>query len=179
MCEVVMKELNVIQPGCSHMIVGGYRRGKPESNDVDIVITHPEADKVKGLCQRITERLANKGLVTHLMTMTGLSNPAPSHKGVLEKALTIFCLPGSKISRRLDLIFAIPDVYWTAVVGWTGSTMFERDIRLFAKSKNLKFDSTGITHRHNEKPIVAHSEEEVFKILGLEWIDPLMRNADA
>jgi len=114
-----------------------------------------------------------------ITAMTGLNTPPSSHQDVLDKALTIFCLPGSKISRRLDLIFAIPDVYWTAVVGWTGSTMFERDLRLFAKSKDLKFDSSGITYRSNEKQIAAHSEEQVFEILGLEWIEPTMRNADA
>lgn len=79
----------------------------------------------------------------------------------LEKALTVFILPPStsdtrkRVHRRLDLIFADPKVYWTAVVGWsvlsqtrilwnyyeswlrcrTGSKMFERDLRLWAKEK--------------------------------------------
>jgi len=74
----------------------------------------------------------------------------------LEKALTVFRLPG-KPHRRVDLIFAAPEVYWTAVVGWcakllmldivvcsrtcvsdrSGSTMFERDLRLYAKQEKL------------------------------------------
>jgi len=63
MYEVVIKELNVVQPGCSHMIVGGYRRGKTESNDVDIIITHPDANKVKGLCRKLTQTLCDKGML--------------------------------------------------------------------------------------------------------------------
>lgn len=87
--KLVMKELEVIQPGCSHTIAGGYvqsvpssplgvscrqysrryRRGKAESNDIDIVITHPKADRkrIRELCQALTDVLSKKGLITHLM----------------------------------------------------------------------------------------------------------------
>lgn len=49
-----------------------------------------------------------------------------SHWDSLEKALTVFILPENHdanqrqkhIHRRVDLIFAAPEVYWTAVVGW-------------------------------------------------------------
>ena len=80
-----------------------------------------------------------------------------SHWDSLEKALTIFVLPSEnnciRVHRRVDLIFAAPEAYWTAVVGWsalsyhvvsyccltessrTGSTMFERDLRLWAKQE--------------------------------------------
>lgn len=44
------------------------------------------------------------------------------HWDSLEKALTVFVLPydsaRKRIYRRVDLIFAAPDVFWTAVVGW-------------------------------------------------------------
>jgi len=50
---------------------------------------------------------------------------------------------------------------------------------LHAKSKGLKFDSSGITRRNNQSVIVAHSEKDVFEILGLPYIRPTMRNADA
>ncbi|KAG8945461.1 hypothetical protein FRC04_000746 [Tulasnella sp. 424] len=46
--------------------------------------------------------------------------------------------------RRVDLVFAPPVTYWTAVVGWTGSTQFERDLRLWANQMGLHFDSTGM-----------------------------------
>ena len=50
--------------------------------------------------------------------LTGQNAPMSSHSDVLAKALTVFSLPGSNRSRRLDMIFAVPEVYWTAVVGW-------------------------------------------------------------
>jgi DNA polymerase mu len=35
------------------------------------------------------------------------------------------------------------------------------------------------TRRHDSKRFLPKTEEEVFQILGLPWIDPTMRNVDA
>ena len=107
MHQVVMAELDKVQPGCHSTIVGGfvshilsesyrlsatnlnsrYRRGKPQSNDVDIVISHSDLRSgtglVKGLCAKLTRHLhklgilpppqvnakltSKSGLVTHVM----------------------------------------------------------------------------------------------------------------
>ncbi|KAF8963684.1 DNA polymerase mu [Flammula alnicola] len=193
MHRVVMKELHGIQPGCVSTVVGGYRRGKQQSNDVDIVISHPDlkkgADIVKGLCNKLTKHLYARGMVTHVMHLSGFhahNALRTEHWDSLEKALTVFRLPPddqgkhTRLHRRLDLIFATPAAYWTAVVGWqVHSCMFERDLRRWAKvEKGMKFDSSGMTRRHDSKLFIPRSEEEVFDILGLDWVDPTMRNAD-
>ncbi|CDO72628.1 hypothetical protein BN946_scf184985.g47 [Trametes cinnabarina] len=188
MGRAVMHELNELEPGCVSTIVGGHRRGKPESNDVDIVFTHPDAEKVKGLCKRFVRKLHKRGMVTHVMHLSGFHGHNPlrtTHWDSLEKALTVFILPQSSpfyrgTRRRLDLIFAPPQVYWTAVIGWSGSIMFQRDLRQWAKDKlGMKFDSSGITRRYDSKEIHPKTEKEVFDLFGLEWVDPTWRNADA
>ncbi|KDQ55259.1 hypothetical protein JAAARDRAFT_37797 [Jaapia argillacea MUCL 33604] len=194
--RVVMNELDQVQSGCVSTVVGGYRRGKPMSNDVDIVFTHPDREKVKGLCGKFVERLYARGLVTHVMHLSGFHEHnalRTGHWDSLEKALTVFILPSDSefaanqpdgkrrgVRRRLDLIFAMPEVYWTAVLGWTGSIMFQRDIRQWAKDKKgMKFDSSGMTRRHDSKLLFPKTEKEIFDLLDLEWIDPTLRNADA
>ncbi|KAL1710146.1 hypothetical protein EV121DRAFT_193303 [Schizophyllum commune] len=182
----VVEVLDEVRPGCVTVVVGGYRRGKSLSGDVDIVIGHPKLSptgkKVKGLSNLLVERLYERGLVTHLMYLSGFHAPDASrsaHWDALEKALTVFVLPGG-VRRRVDLIFAAPEAYWTAVVGWTGSKTFERDIRRWAADqKGLKFDSTGLTRRSNGEILCPKSEEDVFRMLGLDWIPPTLRNADA
>ncbi|KAG8724922.1 hypothetical protein FRC09_011813 [Ceratobasidium sp. 395] len=96
---------------------------------------------------------------------------------VLDKALVILKIPDT-VHRRVDLIFAPYTVYWTAVLGWTGSKQFERDLRIHAKQNGMKFDSGGITRQRDSKPIAAYSEQDVFEELGLEYVEPEMRNAD-
>ncbi|KAF8633429.1 hypothetical protein AX17_004600 [Amanita inopinata Kibby_2008] len=188
--RVVVKELNELRPGCTSIIVGGYRRGKPQNNDVDIVFSHSDhhrgAHLIKGLCQKLTKRLYDRGLVTHVMHLSGFHARDALRQGhwdSLEKALTVFVLPSNgeakRIHRRVDLIFAAPEAYWTTIIGWSGSKMFQRDLRLWAKAeKGMKFDSTGLMRRHDSKVFIPKGEKDVFNILGLEWVHPIMRNAD-
>ncbi|KAF8839108.1 Nucleotidyltransferase [Paxillus ammoniavirescens] len=190
-CRLVMQELQSVEEGCTSVIAGGYRRGKPQSNDVDIVITHTDwslgSQKVNGLCKRLVQRLHERGLVKHVLYMSEFHQHnvlRTHHWDSLAKALTVFVLPHDpareRVYRRVDLIFAAPEVFWTAVVGWTGSTMFERDLRLWAKQeKGLKFDSSGISRRHDSKLFFPKSEREVFELLGLTYVPPTLRNADA
>lgn len=187
--RAIMRELETIEPGCKSIIVGGYRRGKQESNDVDIIISHTGwdrgADKSKGLCKKLVQKLHERGLVKYVLNMSGYHTHnafRTHHSDSIEKALTVFLLPYDPARkqkyRRVDLIFTTPDVFWTAVVGWTGSTMFERDLRLWAKKRGLKFDSSGISRRHDSKLFYPKSEREVFELLGLAYVHPTLRNAD-
>jgi len=205
-------------------------------SDVDIIATHPDTQIFKGLCGRLTNRLQDAGIVTHLFHLSSFSS---THAAVrsrkfgrgkktnfdsLDKALTAFRVPSgyevidkrtndverpsvrpinsdSDVStnevsptndsdasrgvfsqdtpyRRVDLVFAPPEAYWTAVVGWTGSTQFERDIRLWANEMGLHFDSAGICRLNDSKPIYADSEKDVFDILSLPYVLPEYRNAD-
>ncbi|KAH9006161.1 Nucleotidyltransferase [Lactarius hatsudake] len=186
----IMDHLNAVEPGCVSTLVGGYRRGKPSSNDVDIVFTHPNKTSAKGLCTKLVERLRSAGLVKYVLHLSSFHEHdalRTAQWDSLEKALTVY-RPHNGLHRRVDLICAIPETYWTAVIGWTGGTMFERDLRMAAKSmcanlglsaRGLKFDSTGITRRRDSKLFYPRSEKEVFDIIGLPWVDPTLRNTDA
>lgn len=177
----IMDHLHSIEPGCVSTIVGGYRRGKPSSNDIDIVFTHPTKMSAKGLCARLVERLRSAGLVTYVLHLSSFHEHdalRTAQWDSLEKALTVY-RSHNGLHRRVDLICAIPETYWTAVIGWTGGTMFERDLRLAAKSIGLKFDSTGITRRRDSQLFYPQSEKEVFDIIGLPWVAPTLRNTDA
>ncbi|KAL1945244.1 hypothetical protein VTO73DRAFT_2095 [Trametes versicolor] len=160
--RVVMRELDALEPGCVSTIVGGYRRGKPESNDVDIVFTHPDAGKVKGLCKRFVRHLHARGMVTHVMHLSNFHAHDPlrtAHWDTLEKSLTVFVLPPSSalnssvpVRRRLDLIFAPPEVYWTAVVGCHDCAPLP----------------AYLTPRHAASHIVGRSPSARMRSLGLE-----------
>ncbi|KAK0494756.1 hypothetical protein EDD18DRAFT_1076631 [Armillaria luteobubalina] len=190
MHAVVMDELGHLQPGCSSTVTGSYRRGKEGSSDVDIVITHVNlktaGNQVKSLCEQLVHRLHSRGIITHLMGLSnfGDTSSRTAERGSLYKVMSVFVLPSdgtsARLHRRLDLIFTTPELYWTAVVGWTGSKMFERDLRLWAKERcaGFKFDSSGIVRRQDSHPYFPMSEAEVFELLGLPWIEPTMRNAD-
>ncbi|KAG8743499.1 hypothetical protein FRC12_015045 [Ceratobasidium sp. 428] len=183
----VFNELDAIQPGCEYTVCGSFRRGKPNNGDIDIVFTHQKDGMERHLCTRLVDRLCKIKLVTHVLNQSSYTsnheNVHGRHKetracmDVLDKALVILKIP-DMVHRRVDLIFAPYTVYWTAVLGWTGSKQFERDLRIHAKQNGMKFDSGGITRQRDSKPIAAYSEQDVFEELGLEYVEPEMRNAD-
>lgn len=127
--DLVMQEARYLMPECISTVVGGYRRGKPYCNDVDIVIGCPNiqsgGNQVKALGEKLIKRLYDRGYVSHILRLSGFhaqDSVRGAHLNLLEKAMTIFALPKNavhqRVHRRLDLIFAAPETYWTAIIGW-------------------------------------------------------------
>ncbi|EAT78815.2 hypothetical protein HBH56_120890 [Parastagonospora nodorum] len=197
-------------------IVGGYRRGKAASGDVDMIVSHPDLESTAGLVRDIVESLEEAQWITHTLTMS-LTNtnrgqhtlPFRSAKGAgvgfdtLDKALVVWQNPAwqnreqdlsenpsaknPNIHRRVDIIIAPWRTVGCAVMGWSGGTTFQRDLRRYAKAiKGWKFDSSGIRSRTSGEAIWLEgptgvdgtpedAEKAVFKGLGLEYIPPEYR----
>ncbi|KAL8742264.1 MAG: hypothetical protein Q9190_005228 [Brigantiaea leucoxantha] len=60
---------HVVDDRIQCIIVGGYRRGKPESGDVDIILSHPEQSATAGLVDRVVQSLETDGWITHTLTL--------------------------------------------------------------------------------------------------------------
>jgi DNA polymerase IV len=197
-------------------IVGGYRRGKAASGDVDMIVSHPDLEATAGLVREIVESLEEAEWITHTLTMS-LKNtnrgqhalPFRSVKGAgagfdtLDKALVVWQNPrwptreqdvtedpkakNPNIHRRVDIIIAPWRTVGCAVMGWSGGTTFQRDLRRYAKAiKGWKFDSSGIRSRSTGEAIWLEgpngvdaspedAEKAVFEGLGLEYIPPEYR----
>jgi DNA polymerase IV len=52
------------------LVVGGYRRGKEASGDVDIVVSHPDEKKTLGLVGDIVASLEEEGWITHTLLLS-------------------------------------------------------------------------------------------------------------
>ncbi|CEQ41545.1 SPOSA6832_03302, partial [Sporobolomyces salmonicolor] len=203
-CEWVRVQLDRIEPGAHIAIVGGYRRGKRDSNDVDLLITYPHQDgKERGILRRLCHRLKAKEPRLRPSSRAGLvppegilsfSQPATkrttrenkqaSSFDALDKALVIFKHPANRttrprdVYRRVDLIVARWPAFGAALLGWSGSTQFERDLRKHAEHMGYKFDSGGLRTRATGEVVPTATEKDVFRALKLEYIPPEFRNAD-
>ncbi|XP_051896911.1 DNA-directed DNA/RNA polymerase mu isoform X1 [Pristis pectinata] len=79
---------------------------------------------------------------------------------------------------RVDLVIAPYSQYAYALLGWTGSRLFERDLRRYAKhSKNMSLSSHSLFDNEQNIFLPAATEEGIFAHLGLEYIPPRERNA--
>lgn len=67
---IILEAANSVAPGCQMTIVGGHRRGKPESGDVDVVVSHPDETVTLYLVQRIVEEVERREWITHTLLLS-------------------------------------------------------------------------------------------------------------
>ena len=214
--------------GIETCIVGGHRRGKSASGDVDVIVSHRRFEATANLVTDIVAELETSGHVTHTLllslaetergqaTLPYRSGNAAGHGfDSLDKALLVWQDPSSvdgvaksevrvddaitqekkgegeeqhnhkkttkhasKISsssssstlhRRVDIIISPWRTVGCAVLGWSGGTTFQRDLRRYARTvKGWKFDSSGIRDRATGMVMNLEGEDGVGKGLGME-----------
>ncbi|KAK7834421.1 hypothetical protein U0070_017607 [Myodes glareolus] len=195
--QLVEAAVSQTLPGATVTLTGGFRRGKLQGHDVDFLITHPEEGQEVGLLPRVISHLQSQGLVlyhqhhrshldsVHLLrqnynmdaferTFCILSLPQPP-RAALEGPLHP-CPTWKAV--RVDLVVAPNSLFPFALLGWTGSQLFERELRRFSRQeKGLWLNSHGLFDPEQKTFFHATSEEDIFRLLGLKYLPPEQRNA--
>lgn len=201
--EVILDHARRLNGDYEIMAVGGYRRGRTESGDVDVILSHKEEGKTLNLIEPLVLSLEKEHYITHTLTLSTRNTergqvPLP-WKGeattwgtgfdTLDKAMVVWQEPNEArgLHRRVDIIVSPWKTVGCAILGWSGETTFQRDLRRYCKQeKGLKFDSSGIRNRSDgawvdlergEHPAstMEEAERRVFHGLGLTWRPPSER----
>lgn len=235
----ITRHANRVRPHASYdgrgvecIIVGGYRRGKELSGDVDLVISHRDESVTKNLVVDLVASLEAEGWITHTlalhMTTSNREQQPPPFQGdddsgrhfdTLDKALVVWQDPhfedgddddddaettaagggadtpeegarqrrkrNPNVHRRVDIIISPWRTVGCAVLGWSGDTTFERDLRRYAKKAHgWKFDSSGVRERTSGGQVIdlerggetwEERERLVLEGLGVGWRPPQER----
>jgi DNA polymerase mu len=184
------------------LVAGGLRRGKTVTKDIDLMIRcpapprpgeqHSEAElEPYAILQDVATQLERSGLLLHTLGRAdeqppnlpmGVAPPSAAARGLLVPGrgthprlmVIVQSRRAGALPRRLDLT-VIPHQDWAAaVLGWSGSTMFERALRLYATRHGFALSNHGLTRAG--EPLSAHSEAEIFAHLGLAYVPPELRN---
>ncbi|XP_075211388.1 DNA polymerase beta-like isoform X2 [Lycorma delicatula] len=152
-------------------ICGSYRRGKPESGDIDVLLTHPDytsnsSTKSPHLLKNVVQLLENQGLITDTISLGDVK-----FMGV--------CKAGDT-ARRLDIRLTPYDQYYCATLYFTGSDMFNKQMRAHALQKGFTLNeytlryigSTGVPGN----PVKITSEKDVFDCIDYPYKTPSERN---
>jgi DNA polymerase/3'-5' exonuclease PolX len=146
------------------VIVGSYRRGRPDSGDIDMLIRTTDAavDAGKALADYV-KQLRDAGYVKEVLAIG-------SHK-----CLAISQLPGEK-ARRLDLLVTPPEEFPFAVLYFTGSDGFNVRMRQLALERGFTLNEHALTHVKTGKTVGGiKSEADIFAALKMEWREPVDR----
>ncbi|KKO97133.1 high-affinity nickel transporter [Trichoderma harzianum] len=202
--SVILAHAHRVDPGFQMVIVGSYRRGKPASGDVDVVLSHPDETQTLDIIEKLVTSLEKSSFITHTLSVwtknsergqapvawKGEGRPAGSGFDTLDKAMVVWQNPEDNNGphRRVDIIISPWKTAGCAILGWSGETTFQRDLRRYCKAKmGFKFDSSGVRNRadgswvdlesseRGPAPDMETAERRVFEGLDLEWRPPAER----
>ncbi|XP_045147554.1 DNA nucleotidylexotransferase [Echinops telfairi] len=181
-------------------VTGGFRRGKKIGHDVDFLITSPGAteEEEQQLLHQVINLWEKKGLLLYydLVESTFEELKLPSRKvdafDHFQKCFLILKLYHQTVASgqssqlqektwkaiRVDLVMCPYANRAFALLGWTGSRQFERDLRRYAThERKMILDNHALYDKTKRVFLKADSEEDIFEHLGLEYIEPWERNA--
>lgn len=159
-----------VDPQFEFQITGSYRRLESSSGDIDILITHRNPPQnIEDLFKTIIKKLKDQNYITDVFAEGG------------KKCLAVCKLKRHKTFRRIDLLFSSKHEYPFALLYFTGDAQFNVNMRTYCQSKGyslsehgLKSESTG-----NFVDIHAETEKDIFKFLGLQYVEPQNRKNGA
>jgi len=155
-------------------ICGSYRREKPTSGDIDVLVSKlgTELDKSEEVnhLARFVEKLKkpiksndSKPLLVDDMTD---KNFTTKYMGFAQYKTNPF--------RRIDIRFIPYDAYYPALLYFTGSAELNVKMRKIAKTMGLKLSEYGLTKTDGTRLPIS-SEHDFFKILKIEYLEPKFR----
>ena len=187
--KFIQTKINKVDKKFTAVICGSYRRKKNFSSDIDILITHENIKDSKDsskyletiielftkyfIIDRLTEQFN-----THFQGFASFKNISSIKK--LDKDKTNdFNI--EKNVFRIDIIIVPQNSFHTALMHFTGSGIFNQQMRLHAKSLNMKLNEYNLIKYKNKenmqkdvsgKIIEINSEEDIFKNLLLKYLPP-------
>jgi len=155
-------------------ICGSYRREKPTSGDIDVLIskinTKLDEQEEDNHLLRFVEQLKknikkneNKPLIVDDMTD---KNFTTKYMGFAQYKSNPF--------RRIDIRFIPYDAYYPALLYFTGSAELNVKMRKIAKTMKLKLSEYGLSREDGTRMLIS-SEYDFFKILKIEYLPPKLR----
>ena len=138
-------------------ITGSYRREKPQSGDIDLLIEDRPDLNMEGVYYLLQDYL-----------------PATFSLGPT-KYMGVFQLTPNSIGHHIDIRLIEPENWAFALLYFTGSKQFNIQMRQYAKDKGFKLSEYGL---YDDKYVnyPATTEVEIFKTLGLKYVKPSDRD---
>jgi len=149
--EDIVRQLAALPATRQISLAGSLRRRKETIGDVDLLATSPEPGKVMDVfCSlpSVDRVLVHGPTRSSVVLATGL---------------------------QVDLRVVKEDQYGAALQYFTGSKDHNIALRRLALERNWKLNEYGLSDLSTGEKIAGRSEEEVYRVLGLPFIEPELR----
>lgn len=158
-----------VSPDLQLMICGSYRRGKPTSGDIDVLLFDPEV--------RTQKQLAKSSFMESFIDILTADNFIIDN--ITDKNYQIkymgFCKYKNNPVRRIDIRFVPYNSIYSAMLYFTGPYELNTEMRSRANKRNMTLNEYGLYLEDSQKgieQIPINSEEDIFKKLGMKYLAP-------
>jgi DNA polymerase (family 10) len=149
LAEEIIEEISKI-PGTEGTIAAGsLRRMRETIGDIDILTMADDGEKVVKAFTQLT-------LVKNVLAAGDTKGSIITKDGI-----------------QVDLRVVAPESYGAALQYFTGSKAHNVKLRTIALRKGFKINEYGLFR--GEERVAGETEEEIYKILGMPWIPPEIR----
>ena len=158
--EIITSFLLILQKyNIEFTICGSYRREKPLSSDIDVLILEKDF-KLKS----IIDKLKKDNILVDDLTTEGET-----------KYMGIGKLPNFNQFLRIDIRLISKKSFPFAVLYFTGSKKTNTYMRNIAIKSNLKLSEYHLFDKNTNKEIYLPNEKAIFKYLNIPYIEPNQR----
>jgi DNA polymerase/3'-5' exonuclease PolX len=161
------KILNEINKDILFEICGSYRRNELDSGDIDFLITHKNYNsslkdyKKYNFLKNILDKLKENNIIVDEMT-----------KNASKKFLGMCKIPNYNTIRRIDIMFIDYKSYYNSLLYFTGNKYFNLYLRNKCLENNYSLNEYYLTNLNNDEKIYLENEEQIFKILNINYLKP-------
>lgn len=158
--DIFRQYLEVMLSNIKFEIAGSYRRGEPESGDIDVLLMETEGYTLSYLVDEMIKRnLIIETLGLGSTKFMGLIRLGPEYK-----------------ARRLDLRWVPKESWPFALLYFTGSGELNKKMRHKAITMGLTLSEYNLRHLETDQYIPAETEEDIFEALEMEYLPVTSRS---
>lgn len=147
----IVEKLKKLAPIKKISIAGSIRRWKDTIKDIDILVTSNDPSKVMNV-------------FVHIPDVKDILMKGPTKSSVILKE-----------GIQVDLRVVEEESFGAALAYFTGSKAHNIRLREMASKMGLKINEYGIFREKDDKKIGGEKEEDIYRILGLPYIPPELR----
>ena len=130
---------------------GSSRRRKETIGDLDVLVSSLRPDEV-------AEWFVSMPRVSRVIS-----------KGTTRSTIVV------GVRLQVDLRVVPPDSYGSALQYFTGSKEHNIKLRTIAVKMGYKLNEYGLFDRDSDRRVAGETEEEIYRILGMNWMEPELR----
>ncbi|MCG2703001.1 MAG: DNA polymerase/3'-5' exonuclease PolX [Candidatus Omnitrophica bacterium] len=148
---LIIADIKKVKEAKQISIAGSLRRQKETVRDIDILVGSNQP-------QKVTDAFMRSEVAAEVLARGATKSAIRTHEGI-----------------QVDMRVVAPDSFGAALVYFTGSKEHNIRIRELAKKKKLKINEYGVFEEEGGRCLAGRTEEDVYRILGLVYIEPELR----